>query len=178
MPGVRLLSVGLLSAALLAGCGAFGGVDDELERLRQPPDLGLGSPTGSASAPPALPPAQGELVLAAEPARLLLPDPFYEAWRRVALTLDRLGFTLEDRDRTAGQYFVRYDPQADGIRREKGFLESLAFWRGEPDRLALYVIQLQRDGRQTVVTVTDAAGADAPAEVAERILPLVHEQLR
>lgn len=152
-----------------------------MERLRQPPDLGAGS-TAAASAeqppPAALPPPQGELQLDSTPAQLLLPVSLYEAWRRVGLAADRLGFTLEDRNRAAGQYFVRYDPRADKAKREKGFLESLAFWRSDPDQLALYIIQLTQDGQQTAVTVTDEDGAAAPEAVAERILTLLHEQLR
>jgi outer membrane protein assembly factor BamC len=111
-------------------------------------------------------------------ARLLLVDSFYEAWRRVGMAIDRLGFTLEDRNRAEGQYFIRYDPRADQARREKGFFESLAFWRSEPDELALYVIQLAQSGRQTLVTVTDEAGELADAGVAERILALLYEQIR
>src|SRR5262249_22269065 len=33
-------------------------------------------------------------------------EPFDRAWRRVGLALDRVGFTVEDRDRQKGQYFV------------------------------------------------------------------------
>lgn len=175
----RPLSIALLCALLLTGCSLFGGgAPSEVERLRQPPDLSAANAneaaqpaTGQARAP------QGELALAAEPPHLLLPVSFYEAWRRVGLAVDRLGFTLEDRNRAAGQYFVRYDPRADKAKREKGFLESLAFWRSDPDQLALYIIQLTQDGQQTAVTVTDEEGAAAPAAVAERILTLLHEQL-
>lgn len=110
--------------------------------------------------------------------RLVLPDSFYDAWRRIGIAVDRLGFTLEDRNRAEGQYFIRYDPRAGQGRREKGFLESLAFWRDEPDRLALYVIQLSQGDDAVTVTVTDEAGKPAPADVAERILALLHEQLR
>lgn len=39
---------------------------------------------------------------------------FDRAWRRVGLALDRVGFTVEDRDRSKGLYFVRYvDPERD-----------------------------------------------------------------
>lgn len=123
-------------------------------------------------------PPQAQLVREGEQPQLVLQDGFYEAWRRVGLAADRLGFTLEDRNRAAGQYFIRYDPQAEQARKEKGFLESLAFWRDEPDRLALYVIQLKQGGERTTVTVTDEAGKPAPADVAERILALLHDQLR
>lgn len=121
---------------------------------------------------------QAELSVLDGQVRLLLVNSFYEAWRRVGMAVDRLGFTLEDRNRAGGQYFVRYDPRADQAREEKGFFESLAFWRSEPDQIALYVIQLEQSGRQTIVTVADEEGGAADADVAERILALLYEQLR
>ena len=63
--------------------------------------------------------------------KLELTESFDRAWRRVGLALDRVGFTVEDRDRSKGYYFVRYvDPQIDGqknLEKEKGFLSKLAF---------------------------------------------------
>lgn len=111
--------------------------------------------------------------------RLQLQDRFFDAWRRVGLAVDRLGFTLEDRDRSQGRYFVRYDPDAESRQQEKGLLESLAFWRDDDgDELGLYVIQLQEAEGGTSVTVTDEAGEPVPTQVAERILALLSEQLR
>ena len=48
--------------------------------------------------------------------------------------LDRVGFTVEDRDRSRGLYFVRYiDPLKDvGAEEEEGWLSKLKFW-GEDD---------------------------------------------
>lgn len=122
--------------------------------------------------------SRAELTSADGQARLLLEDTYYEAWRRIGMAIDRLGFTLEDRNRAEGQYFVRYDPHADQAAREKGFFESLAFWRSEPDDLALYLIQLEQSGRRTIVTITDEEGEVVDAEVTERILALLYEQLR
>lgn len=182
----RLASVVLLlmTAGLLAGCSLGGGSKDpatlRAERLQQPPELlAAGSQPAPQPAPATPSPAAGVLEHVDGQPRLLLTATFYEAWRQVGLAIDRLGFTLEDRNRAEGRYFVRYDPQADKERREKGFLESLAFWRDEPNQPALYVIQLTQDGgRTTAVAVTDEAGEPAPAEVAERILTLLREQLR
>lgn len=179
MLGIRPLLVCLLSVSLLAACGLFGGGEPSaVERLRQPPDLGADSSTAASTSPATPAPPQGDLLLDVEPAQLVVPFSLYDTWRRVGLAVDRLGFTLEDRNRAAGQYFVRYDPRADGSKPKKGFLQSLAFWRRDPDQLALYIIQLTQDGRQTAITVTDEDGAAAPPEVAERILTLLHEQLR
>ena len=73
---------------------------------------------------------RAQLVKGADGARLLrVDDPFDRAWRRVGLALDRVGFTVEDRDRSKGIYFVRYvDPQ-EGMKKDTGLLSKLAFWR-------------------------------------------------
>src|ERR1019366_1359380 len=58
---------------------------------------------------------------------LSIDDQFDRAWRRVGLALDRIGFTVEDRDRSKGLYFVRYvDPDADNnSAKSKGFFAKL-----------------------------------------------------
>lgn len=63
-------------------------------------------------------------------ARLLLNDPFDRAWRRVGLALDRVGFVIEDRDRSNGLFFVRYaDVDIDDTpKKKKGLFETLKFW--------------------------------------------------
>jgi outer membrane protein assembly factor BamC len=54
---------------------------------------------------------------------LEVEESFDSAWRRVGLALDRVGFTVEDRDRSRGLYFVRYvDPETDNEKKEDGFL--------------------------------------------------------
>jgi len=62
-------------------------------------------------------------------------EPFDRAWRRVGLALDRVGFTVEDRDRQKGQYFVRYaDTDAMDMQRkdaEGGLLSKLQFWKSD-----------------------------------------------
>jgi outer membrane protein assembly factor BamC len=55
--------------------------------------------------------------------KVVLDEGFDRAWRRVGLALDRVGFTVEDRDRVQGVYFVRYvDP--DSVKKE-GFFSKL-----------------------------------------------------
>lgn len=110
---------------------------------------------------------------------LVLPGNFYEGWRRVGLALDRLGFSLEDRDRVEGDYYVRYDPAAERGESEEGFLESLAFWRdGDADSLQSYVVHVEGEGGQTRVTVRNEAGEPATVDTAAQILGLLEQQLR
>ena len=61
---------------------------------------------------------------------LALNDPFDRAWRRVGLALDRVGFVVEDKDRSKGLFFVRYSDVDldDSPAKKKGFLSSLKFW--------------------------------------------------
>lgn len=109
---------------------------------------------------------------------LQLSDSFDRAWRRVGLSLDRVGFTVEDRDRSKGVYYVRYsDP--DATSGKKGFLSKLAFWSsGDEKRAAEYQVALAASGPGTDVSVRDKAGAPENTKTGERILGLLHEQLK
>lgn len=117
---------------------------------------------------------------------LTLEETFSRAWRRTGLALDRVGFTVEDRDRSRGLYFVRYvDPERDVAEKEKeGFFSQFAFWRGEETRDTsgdAYLISLLggRDGAsRTQVVVLDKEGERDATNTADRILALLHEQLK
>jgi outer membrane protein assembly factor BamC len=112
---------------------------------------------------------------------LALDEDFSRAWRRTGLALDRVGFTVEDRDRSRGLFFVRYaDPDRNPEPRS-GFLSRLRFWDGEskapPEE---YLVSLVGDGDRPVtqVLVLSVEGQRAQTPAAERILSLLHEQLR
>lgn len=122
---------------------------------------------------------QAQLVVGAGgDATLIVMDGFSRAWREVGLALDRVGFTVEDRNRTDGVYFVRYnDPLKED--KKKGFLSKLAFWSDdEPDANAQYRIVLIAQGDKTHVTVQDAQGQRDNSSTAKRILTLVQEQMQ
>jgi len=117
---------------------------------------------------------------------LTLEEPFSRAWRRTGLALDRVGFTVEDRDRSRGLYFVRYvDPERDARgQEEKGFLSKLAFWKSDDTRDTsrdAYLISLLggRNGQDsTQVVVLNPEGQREASGTAERILDLLHKQLK
>ncbi|MES2546952.1 MAG: outer membrane protein assembly factor BamC [Pseudomonadota bacterium] len=66
---------------------------------------------------------------------LNLNDPFDRGWRRVGLALDRIGFVIEDKDRSNGTFFVRYSDVDidDAPKKKKGLLDTLAFWKDDPE---------------------------------------------
>ena len=113
---------------------------------------------------------------------LALDEQFDRAWRRVGLALDRVGFTVEDRDRTKGLYFVRYiDPQIDNKSADdKGLFSWLKFWDSSDKT---------KPGQQFSIEVKDAAqgcqvkvlgkdGAQETSQTAGRILALLYDQLK
>ena len=105
-----------------------------------------------------------------------LRDDFSRAWRRTGLALDRVGFTVQDRDRSQGIYFVRYvDPLKDN--QEKGLFSKL-FSRKEEPRDIQYQVSLIAAGGMTRVVVLDKEGQRDNSDTAGRILSLLHEQLR
>ena len=111
---------------------------------------------------------------------LEVQESFDRAWRRVGLALDRVGFTVEDRDRSKGLYFVRYvDPEADGANKDPGLLSKLAFWKdAPPDPKTRYRIFVKDSGGTSSIQVLSTEGGIDQSETAKRILNLLFEQLK
>ena len=110
-------------------------------------------------------------------------ERFDRAWRRVGLALDRVGFTVEDRDRSRGLYFVRYvDPELDNrSKKDDGLLSKLAFWKSAEapaSSKVQYRIHVRDSGDQSTVTVLSNEGGTDKSETAKRILALLLQQLQ
>lgn len=108
---------------------------------------------------------------------LVVEDDFDRAWRRVGLALDRSGFSVEDRDRAAGLFFVRYVDPALAGKEEPGFL-SRWFGKAEPAPVQRLRVQLKAEGGKTTVTVQNSQGAPETGAAARRIIGEVSVALR
>ncbi len=105
-----------------------------------------------------------------------IDEGFDRAWRRVGLALDRTGFTVEDRDRAQGVYFVRYvEPSAD--KKEPGFFGKL-FSREKDTAPLKYRIALKSQGESTTVSVLNARGTPETSTNAERIVKVIADDLK
>lgn len=110
---------------------------------------------------------------------LEVDESFDRAWRRVGLALDRVGFTVEDRDRSRGIYFVRYvDPEADNEKKDDGFLSKLLTFGSSKKPQTQYRIHVNDAGNQTTVQVLSAEGGADQSSTAKKILGLLHDQLK
>jgi outer membrane protein assembly factor BamC len=113
---------------------------------------------------------------------LELQEGYDRAWRRVGLALDRVGFTVEDRDRSQGLYFVRYvDSEPTATKDDKSFTSKLMFWKSDApkvDPTARYRIYLKgTDNASTVQVLTREGGVDK-SDTSKKILGLLYEQLK
>lgn len=105
-----------------------------------------------------------------------LDEGFDRAWRRVGLALDRTGFTVEDRDRNQGLYFVRYvDPTAN--KTEPGFFSKL-FSGSTPTAPLKYRISVKSQGESSTVSVLNAEGAPESSTNAQRIVQVIADDLK
>jgi outer membrane protein assembly factor BamC len=121
---------------------------------------------------------RAKLVAEGDATTLNVAEPFDRAWRRVGLALDRVGFTVEDRDRSKGVYFVRYvDPAVDNAK--KGLLDKLAFWRAdEPAKAAQYQVIVKGAADDTLVQVLGKDGKPDTTGASKKILSLLYDQLK
>lgn len=121
---------------------------------------------------------RSQLLKSSDQVQLLINDRFSRAWRLTGLALDRVGFAVEDRDRSAGIYYVRYhDPAAEV--EEGGWLSSLKFWGSDDtDKARQYQVRVEQGAEYSVVTVLDENAKLLNSPTAVRILNLLHEQIR
>ena len=112
---------------------------------------------------------------------LMMEEAFDRSWRRVGLALDRIGFTVEDRDRSAGIYFVRYVDPENKIDVEPGAWDKFLPWEDDNEdnqKPIEYRIQITDIESGCEVMVVNVDGSKQKSNVADRILNLLYEQLR
>ncbi len=102
---------------------------------------------------------------------------FDTAWRRVGSTLDRNGFTVEDRDRKQGVYFVRYvEVNADG---EPGFFSRIFSRSKAVQTPQQYRIKIQSAGDQkSTISILNSSGEPDGSEAAKKIAQLLVNELQ
>jgi len=125
-----------------------------------------------------VPPTKARLLADRPGPTLQVDDGFDRAWRRVGLALDRSGFTVEDRDRAQGVYFVRYvDPTFAG--KDDGWF---AKWFGKKDEgagIVKYRVKVTGEGSaSSSVAVLDSQGKPEAGEAGKRIAGLLLEDLK
>ncbi|MGE8687604.1 MAG: outer membrane protein assembly factor BamC [Achromobacter sp.] len=154
-----------LNAAMLARMMVYLGSDvDNARKLVQ-----------QAEAAPQKPTVQQDV--RAQGTSLVVGESFDRAWRRVGVALDGGGFAVDDRDRSAGDYFVRYVDTDTGEKMEQPGFFSRMFSGDKKAEAPQYRIHLAASGDQTLVTVLDANGARDNSATAQRLLSVLKDKM-
>ena len=106
-----------------------------------------------------------------------LEEGFDRAWRRVGLALDRTGFTVEDRDRKQGIYFVRY-VSTTSENSEPGFFSKMFSGSGKGNEPTKYQIAVRSTGELSNVLVLDTNGQPETSAIAQRIVKVLADDIK
>ncbi len=110
---------------------------------------------------------------------LVVDDQFDRAWRRVGLALDRIGFTVVDRDRSRGVYFVRFGDPDSAKTSSDSIWSKLQFWKtDDKNKPEQYQILVAEAPPASVVSVQDPGGAPDRSASGEKILTMLKDQLK
>lgn len=142
--------------------------------------LGAKEETARAQVASAPPPASRARTLTDQAgAAMEFDETFDRAWRRVGLALDRSGFTVEDRDRASGLYFVRYvDPKLAGKEDPNFFTKLFSSESPASASVQRYRIMLKSSGDKTLISILNSQGAPEASATGERIVSLLVDQLK
>jgi len=139
--------------------------------------------SAGATAPGALSPATAtgparQATVAPQATSLTIAEPFDRAWRRLGVALDRNAFTVEDRDRSAGIYYVRYvDPKSAG-KEEPGFWSRLFGNDKNPLAAVRYRVVVKSTAGQSEITVQNSAGNPDASDNAKAIIGRLAQELK
>jgi outer membrane protein assembly factor BamC len=105
-----------------------------------------------------------------------LAEPFDRAWLRVGLALDRTNFTVDNRDRDKGIYYVHFSDSMAELKKDGLFGKFFSGNTPKPTRQFLVNVRPKAES-VTQVGVVDANGQPDTSSDAQRIVSLLHAQL-
>jgi len=139
--------------------------------------LGVSAEQASAQLAASAPPPKARLISANGATVVELDENFDRAWRRVGLALDRTGFTVEDRDRARGLYFVRY-VATETENKDTGFFANL-FRSSKKDAAPVkYRVLLQSTAALTTLQMQNSEGQPDNSTVAQSVLKILASDLQ
>jgi outer membrane protein assembly factor BamC len=125
----------------------------------------------------AAPPASSMVSWSQGQSNLVFTDRFDVAWRRTSLALDRAGFTVEDRDRKAGLFYIRFvDRPPEGS--EPGFFTRLFSTAKSQAPVRMRVAVQEESANRSRIQIQNESGQADAGEVAQKIARLIYDELK
>ncbi|HEX7386934.1 MAG TPA: outer membrane protein assembly factor BamC [Castellaniella sp.] len=111
-------------------------------------------------------------------ASLVMAEPFDRAWRRVGVALDSARFTVEDRNREQGDYYIRYLDTDNGQKIEQQTIFGRIFGTRNTAEPLKFRVHVAQQGGSSEVTVLDQNGKQVVNGTADRILTVLAQNLK
>ena len=146
-----------------------------MERLGMTQEQAKAQITTTAAAPKT---PKAKLIEDGAETRIEMTQSFDRAWRDVGLALDRSNFTVDDRDRSKGIYFVRYVNPKD-LGDSRGWFGRTFGKTNDADKKAkVYRVVVQDRGQnQIVISVQDSDGKPENTATGNQLLTTLDRQL-
>jgi outer membrane protein assembly factor BamC len=146
-----------------------------MERLGMTQEQAKAQITTTAAAPKT---PKAKLIEDGAETRIEMTQSFDRAWRDVGLALDRSNFTVDDRDRSKGIYFVRYVNPKD-LGDSRGWFGRTFGKTDDADKKAkVYRVLVQDRGQnQIVISVQDSDGKPENTATGNQLLTTLDRQL-
>lgn len=101
---------------------------------------------------------------------LQVGEEFARTWRRVGIALDRIGLLVEDRNRSAGLYYLRITDDFRGkVKEEEGWLSNL-FSSNKVKLKERYLLSVSEENSNSVISVYETTGAKADVDFVKNLL--------
>jgi outer membrane protein assembly factor BamC len=101
---------------------------------------------------------------------LQVGEEFARTWRRVGIALDRIGLLVEDRNRSAGLYYLRItDDFRSKVIEEENWLSSMF----SSDKVKLkerYLLSVSEENNNSIISVYETTGAKADVDFVKKLL--------
>lgn len=111
--------------------------------------------------------------------RLEVDGALDKVWRQVGLALDRTGVVVEDRDRSANTYYVRYLDTREDPQIGKSWFSKLAFWNKKEVGTDQFRVVLTAPSKTTVsISILDRTGKPVTGDTGNEILKLLFDELK
>lgn len=122
--------------------------------------------------------AQIQTLAGADQAELILNESFDRAWRRIGVAIDSAGFTVEDRDRAAGDFYIRYLDSDTGEKIEQQNIIGRIFGGRNTAEAVPYRINVKEKAGRTRVIVLDQNGQEQTTPTAKRIINVLSSNMQ
>ena len=109
---------------------------------------------------------------------MMYADRFDVAWRRTSVALDRIGFTVEDRDRKAGIFYVRYVDSTEPAKAPGFFARWFGPGTDSTAPFRMKILVQAETPTSSRISIQIEPGQPESKNMLQKITRLIHDELK